>query len=132
MTKYRMFYHVMLCIIGALFCILGYVEKVDSIWGAIGFAFVFCSSLRIFRELKMEKNPEYRRKVLVAQYDERNINISEKAASLTFRLSIFCFCIVELILFAFDMIEIGTILGTVVAIMLLVYWLSWWYYNKKI
>ena len=64
--------------------------------------------------------------------NSRNINISEKAASLTFRLSIFCFCIVELILFAFDMIEIGTILGTVVAIMLLVYWLSWWYYNKKI
>ena len=132
MSKYRMFYQVILCIIGALFCILGYVEEVNSIWGSIGFAFIVCSSLRIFRELKMEKNPEYKREVMIAQYDERNIKISEKSASFTFRFSIFCFCIIELILFVFGLTEIGTILGTVVAVMLLVYWLSWWYYNKKI
>ena len=132
MSKYRMFYQVILCIIGIFLFILGCLEKIDTFWSSIGFALIFCSFIRVFREVRMRKNPEYAREVLVAQVDERNIEISEKAASLTFRLSIFLFCIVEIILFALGFSDIGTILGCAVAFLLTVYWLSWWYYNKKI
>lgn len=130
--NYRMFYQVMLCIIGILFVILGVVGEVNSIWFSIGVALVVCSSLRIFRYIRMLKNPEYKDKVFREQHDERNIKISEKAASLTFRFIIFILCIVELILFAFEMSAIAIPIGYVVCGMLIVYWISYIFYNKKI
>ena len=67
-----------------------------------------------------------------AQKDERNIKIAEKSAAVAFRLSLFLLCLVELLLFAFELIEIGTALGLLVCVMLIIYWVLYMINNKNL
>ena len=131
MTYYRIFYQIALFVVGILLAVLGYSGTVNDIWATIGIALIVCSGLRIFRHIRMNKDPEYREKVMIAQKDERNIAISNKAASVAFRIILFSVCLVELLLFAFELIEIGTSVGLVACAMVLVYWLCYIVYSKK-
>ncbi len=132
MSNYRIFYQVALCVVGVILTILGYGAFVNNIWGSVGVALIVCSGLRIFRHIRMSKDPEYKEKVIVAQKDERNIKIAEKSAAVAFRLSLFLLCLVELLLFAFELIEIGTALGLLVCVMLIIYWVLYMINNKNL
>lgn len=130
-ANYRMFYQVILCFIGFLFAILGFVEEINNTLFTIGVALFICSGLRIIRDIKMHKNHEYRDKVMIAHTDERNIKISEKAGSFAFRFAMLVLCIIELCLIAFELAEIATMVGYVVCFMLVVYWVTYLIYMKK-
>lgn len=131
MSNYRMFYMTILSIIGGLLIVLGITSAVNSIWSSIGVGILACSLVRLSREVKLRKNEDYRNKVDIAQNDERNIEISRKASATTFRFSMLGLCILEILLFAFGNIALGTNLGFIICVMLLIYWISYVIYQKR-
>ena len=58
MTNYRIFYQIALFVVGILLAVLGYSGTVNDIWATIGIALIVCSGLRIFRHIRMNKDPE--------------------------------------------------------------------------
>lgn len=125
MSNYRLVYMSILGIIGILLIFLNVVAVIDSIWFYIGIGLLTCSSIRIYREVRIRKDKDYKTRLDIAQNDERNIENARKAATVAFRFSVLGLCVLEILLFAFNQITLGNSIGLIVCAMLLIYWIAY-------
>ena len=85
--KMRMFVMAVYIVIGAVMCVLGYGGITESDYVATwGTALFVCGIFKIIQYAMLMKNTEKMQKLAIAEKEERNIMIYEKARSLAFAI----------------------------------------------
>ena len=119
-------------IIGAVFCVIGYTGIVENdyviSWGA---ALVVCGLIKIVQYILLMRNPEKMEKRAIAEKDERNIMIWEKARSLAFTVYIMAAAIAVIVLFLLNLEFAGHIVAYSVCGFLLIYLICCFIIRRK-
>ena len=66
-------------VIGTILIGLSFAGKVDEFWNGMGFALGIIGAIQLLKFHRLNKNEEYREKVEIAETDERNQYIRNKA-----------------------------------------------------
>ena len=66
-------------VIGTILIGLSFAGKVDEFWNGMGFALGIIGAIQLLKFHRLNKNEEYREKVEIAEKDERNHYIRNKA-----------------------------------------------------
>ena len=119
--------------IGIIFSVLYFcgVSENQSVL-SLGIALIVMGILRIRQYMKITKDDESIRKQRIAETDERNIAILHKSKSVAFGLYVFIVAIVVIILELLGKSELSTILALNVCAIVLLYWICYWIYQKKL
>lgn len=78
------------------------------------------------------KDKEYLEKVEIETHDERNIQIAIKSGNAAFRIGVIIFCILELFLLLLGYKEIGLLIGMLLCLNCVIYFVLFKYYQRKI
>ena len=109
-------------IIGAVLCVIGYagIVKNDYVisWGA---ALFLCGLVKIVQYILLMRNPEKMEKRAIAEKDERNIMIWEKARSLAFTVYVMAAGIAVITLFLLNLEFAGQIVAYTVCGFVVIY-----------
>ena len=87
--------------------------------------------VRVRNHFLITKNDETIKKQQIAETDERNIAISEKAKSYAFNLYVILACITVIVLQIMKITELATTIGMTVCALLIIYWISYFILHKK-
>ena len=131
--KTRLYTAIAYIFIGIIFSVLYFcgVSENQSVL-SLGIALIVMGILRIRQYMKITKDDESIRKQRIAETDERNIAILHKAKSVAFGLYVFIVAIVVIILELLGKSELSTILALNVCAIVLLYWICYWIYQKKL
>jgi len=99
---------------------------------ALGFAVAMVGVARIIQYLKITKNEESIKKQQVTETDERNLSIAQKAKSATFSIYILISSAAVVITALFGMHEVAKWIAYAQFALVLIYWISYWIYQKRI
>lgn len=130
--KIRLWNAIVCIVLGIALIVIANVTKArDSFISSFGFALALVGAMRVRNYLMITKNEETIRKQQIAESDERNIAISNKAKSLAFGIYV---CIAGAVVIALEILNI-TLIATVVAYsvcaMLILYWVAYWIVRRK-
>ena len=121
-----------LLVVGATLYILAeLMELIDSFWSGMGLGFVVISGLRLVQIARYKNNDEYAKKITVANNDERNQFLSNKARSTAFYNSILLEAIVGIVLHIIGKAEIAQVILTVLCGQLIIYWVTYVFLKSK-
>ncbi len=123
--------YVLLILIGAVLLVLPMFGVIDAFWAGQGGASLGVSAVRVFQFIRYKKDEEYARRVEVANGDERNRYLAEKARSWGFSGSILLECIGVIGFHFAGQPELSTLLGIVICLQLVLYWIFWLWGRKK-
>ena len=130
--KIRLFVAISYLILGIAMIVVFNVIKTDnSFFSSFGFALTVIGIARIRNYFLITKDEETITKVQIAENDERNISIANKAKSVAFLAYILVVCTSITILYALNKTQLAFILSGTVCFLLLVYWISYWIISKK-
>ena len=119
-------------VIGVLMIIISnFTQSDNSFLSSFGLIFAVCGVARIRLYFLITKNDETIEKRRIAESDERNIAISNKAKNIAFSVYIIIACIAVIVLQFLNKQELVTILSTSVCVLVFVYWISYWIINKR-
>ena len=119
-------------IIGAVMCALklsGIVEN-NYLW-TWGIALVVCGAVHLIRKIRIIRNPERMEAISIAEKDERNIMLYEKARSLSFAVYIMAAGIAAIVMFLLNMEFAGQILAYNVCGFVLIYLICYAMMKRK-
>lgn len=130
--KIRLFVAISYLILGIAMIVVFNVIKTDnSFFSSLGFALTVIGIARIRNYFLITKDEETITKRQIAENDERNISIANKAKSVAFLAYILVVCTSITILYALNKTQLAFILSGTVCFLLLVYWISYWIISKK-
>ena len=130
--KIRLFVAISYVILGIAMIVVFNVIKTDnSFFSSLGFALTVIGIARIRNYFLITKDEETITKRQIAENDERNISIANKAKSVAFLAYILVVCTSITILYALNKTQLAFILSGTVCFLLLVYWISYWIISKK-
>ena len=119
-------------VIGVLMIIISNLTQIDnSFLSSFGLIFAACGVARIRQYFLITKNEETIEKQRIAESDERNIAISNKAKNIAFSVYIIVTCIAVIALQFLNKQELVTILSTSICFLVFTYWISYWIINKR-
>lgn len=119
-------------VIGVLMIIISnFTQSDNSFLSSFGLIFAVCGVARIRLYFLITKNDETIEKRRIAESDERNIAISNKAKNIAFSVYIIITCIAVIVLQFLNKQELVTILSTSICVLVFVYWISYWIINKR-
>ena len=98
---------------------------------AFGFAVAMVGVARIIQYLKITKNEESIKKQKITETDERNVSIIHKAKSASFSIYLLLSSTVVIITALFDMPDVAKWFGYSQFVLVIVYWICYWIYQKK-
>jgi len=127
----RIYFSITWIIIGVILLALSFAGKVDEFWSSFGFAIAIVGTLQIFRYHRFSKNEAYRERMEIAESDERNHFIRNKAwawAGYLFVLTASAACIILRII-GQDLLSITA--SYAVCLMLIFYWISYFILKRK-
>ncbi len=96
----------------------------------LGLAFIVIGVVRTRNYFLITKNEETITKREIAETDERNISISNKAKSVAFYVYLILACIAVILLELFEKSELATFVLATVCVLIVIYWISYWIINK--
>ena len=99
---------------------------------AFGFAVAMVGVARIIQYLKITKNDESIKKQKINETDERNVSIIQKAKSAAFSIYLLFSCTVVIITSLFDMTDVASWFGYSQFALVLIYWICYLIYQKKL
>lgn len=99
---------------------------------ALGFAIAMVGVARIIQYLKITKNEDSIKKQKINETDERNLSIIQKAKSATFSIYLLFSCTVVIITSLFDMPDVANWFGYSQFVLVIIYWICYWIYQKKL
>ena len=109
-------------VIGAVMCIIGYTGMVENDYVAtLGAALSVCGFVKIIQLSLIMRNPEKMEKRAIAEKDERNIMIWEKARSMAFTIYIIAAGIAVITLFLLNLEFAGQIVAYTVCGFVVIY-----------
>lgn len=130
--KIRLFVAISYVILGiAMIVVFNVIKTENSFFSSFGFALAIIGIARIRNYFLITKDEETITKRQIAENDERNISIANKAKSVAFLAYILVVCTSITILYALNKTQLAFILSGTVCFLLLVYWISYWIISKK-
>ena len=130
--KTRIYIMAIYVIIGAALCILGYIGKLtNDVVQAWGIALFVAGIVKIIQNARVLKNPEKLQKREIAEKDERNIMLWEKARSLAFTVYLILAGTAVIVLYIFNMETAGQIVADTVCGFVAIYFICYCIVRKK-
>ena len=131
MKDKRFVFSIIWIVVGAVLVALAFAGKVDSFYNGMGSALLVVGVLQLLRFYRFNKNAAYREKVEVAETDERNHFIRNKAwawAGYAFILIAAVACIVLKIV-GQELLSMAA--SGAVCLMLVLFWISYLVLKRK-
>lgn len=107
-------------------------ETENELLSAFGFALIGCGIVRIRNYFLITKNEETIRKREIAEKDERNIAISNRAKSAAFSIYLFLVCVAVIAAEFMGKSALASGLAFSVCALLVLYWASYYVIRKRI
>ena len=130
--KTRLHIAIIYIALGTLMIIGTFVIKpTNDFISAFGFALILMGLVRIRNYYIITKNEETIRKQEIAETDERNLLIMHKAKSTAFSIYLLLSCIVVIVLSIMNIHDIAQWISYSVFLLIIIYWICYWIYQKK-
>ena len=130
--KQRLYIAVGYCVLGPALIIAGVVNKFENYFiSSFGFALLIMGILRIVQNRKITKSKKAMHKREVAETDERNKMLAERAKSWTFSFSILIAGVVVIILSILGLHDQAQPFAWFVCLMVVLYWVFYLIARKK-
>lgn len=131
MRRKRLITYVIYILLGAALMAAGVIGALDEYWSGMGSGLIFVAILQLIREFRLWKNEAYREKFEIAQTDERNRFIRNKAWAWAGYLFIIVAAISSIVLKIVGQEQLSVAAGYGVALLVLLYWGSYMVLAKK-
>ena len=130
--KTRLYIGIICIVLGAIMIIGVTATKSENEYiSAFGFAVAMVGVARIIQYLKITKNEDSIKKQKINETDERNISIIQKAKSATFSIYILISSTVVIITALMDMPDVAKWIGYSQFVLVIIYWICYFIYQKK-
>ena len=130
--KTRLYIAIIYIALGVMMIVGVFASESDNDFiSALGFAVAMVGLARIIQYLIITKNEDSIRKQKVNETDERNVSIIHKAKSTTFTIYITLMCTAVIILSLFNMHDIAKYIAYPVCLLVVIYWLCYFIYQKR-
>lgn len=130
--KRRLYLGILYVMIGVAMIIVALaVNGTSDYLSPFGTAFLVIGIARIRNYFIITKSDETIKKQQIAETDERNITISNKAKGFSFNLYVMLAYIAVIILQIMKITELATTIGMTVCTLLIIYWISYFILQKK-
>ncbi len=130
--KIRLYIALSYIVIGLLMIITFNIIKAENDFlSSFGFALIVIGIVRIreYRLITKDEASITRRKI--AETDERNISIQNKAKSLSFMIYLFLACVSVIVLELLNKTSLASILSLSVGVLIVLYWIIYFIISKK-
>ena len=131
MRRKRLVTYVIYILLGAALMAGGVIGALDEYWSGMGSGLIFVAILQLIREFRLWKNEAYREKFEIAQTDERNRFIRNKAWAWAGYLFIIVAAISSIVLKIAGQEQLSVAAGYGVGLLVLLYWGSYMVLAKK-
>lgn len=129
--KIRLFIAIGYVVLGlAMIVVFNIIKTENEFLSSFGFALAVIGIVRIRNYMMITKNEETITKRQIAETDERNISIANKAKSVSFIIYVMLACVSVIVLELFDKTQLAIILSGTVYVLILIYWISYWIIRK--
>ncbi len=131
--KIRLIFSIVYIVLGiGMIVLFNVIKTKNSFLSSFGFALTIIGVAKVRNYILITKNDETIRKQEIAETDERNISISNKAKSISFMIYIVLVVISVIVLQFLNQTLLASILSTSVCVLIIIYWISYWIINKKL
>lgn len=128
----RLYLAISYIVIGAVMIAASFITKTTNEFvSSFGFALLLIGIVRIRNHFIITKNDETIKKQEIAETDERNISIANRAKSLSFTLYVFAASITVIVLQILEMGELASVIGFTVCALIIIYWISYFIIRQK-
>lgn len=130
--KSRLYIAIIYMAVGVMMIVGANATKTDNAFVAsFGIALVVMGIVRIRNYFMITRNEETIKKQQIAETDERNLSILHKAKSAAFSIYILLSGTAVIILSLFSMHGAAKWISYSVALLVAIYWICYWVYQKK-
>lgn len=130
--KIRLFIAIGYIILGiAMIVTFNVIRTENNFLSSFGFALTIIGIAQIRNYLMITKNEETMKKRQIAETDERNISIANKAKSVSFIIYVILACVSVIVLEILNKTQLAMILSGTVWVLISIYWISYWIISKK-
>lgn len=130
--KQRLYIGIIYIAVGVMMIVGVFAAKSENEFiSALGYAIAMVGVARIIQYLKITKNEESIKKQKITETDERNLSIIQKAKSATFSVYILISSTAVIVTSLFDMHDVAKWIAYSQFILVIVYWICYWIYQKK-
>lgn len=130
--KIRLFIAIGYIVLGfAMIVAFNIINTENDFLSSFGFALVVIGIVNIRKYIFITKSEETIVKQQIAETDERNIAIANKAKSVSFIVYVVLACVAVIVLELLNKTQLAIILSTTVCVLILIYWISYWIISKK-
>ena len=121
------------CIVAGILMIVGGAVsgRTDTFFSSFGLCLVIIGIVRIRNYKRITKNEQTIRKQEIAETDERNITLSNKARSWAFYLYLVGASVTVLVLLFMGNEDMAALIGYSVCILVALYWVSYFVLKRK-
>lgn len=124
--KLRLYLAIGYIVLGVILIILFNLKGAENSYlSSMGLALIVVGIVRIRNHIIITKNEESIRKQKIAETDERNIAIANKAKSLSFMIYIFMACIAVIVLEILNKTQWVSVISGMVCLLLVIYWVTY-------
>ena len=118
-------------VLGAVLLALGIMEVVDEFWSGMGGALIVVGILQVVRFFRYRNNEEYRQKAEIANKDERNHFIRNKAWAWSGYLFVLISAVATIALKIAGQDTLSFAASMALCLLLVLYWVSFLVLSKK-
>ena len=130
--KIRLFIAIGYIILGlVMIAAFNIIETENNFLSSFGFALVVIGIVHIRNYINITKNEEKIKKRQIAETDERNIAIANKAKSVSFIIYVILASVSVIVLELLNKTQLAIILSGTIWVLILIYWVSYWIIRKK-
>ncbi len=130
--KIRLAFGIGYIVLGLAMIAVSFFVKTDSDFlSSFGLAMSVIGIVKVRQYIRITKTEETIQKQRIAETDERNIAIADKAKSVAFLGYILLASVAVIVLEVLHLTLIATILSATVCVLLVLYWVSYWIIRRK-
>ena len=118
-------------IVGSILIGLGFAGKVDEFWNGMGSALLVVATIQLIRRYRFNKNESYREKIEIAEKDERNHFLRNKAWAWAGYLYVMIMAVACIVLRVVGQDTLSLAASGSVCLMLVLFWISFLILKRK-
>ncbi len=107
------------------------IKTENEFLSSFGFALIVIGIVQIRKYIMITKNEETIIKRQIAETDERNISIANRAKSISFIIYVLLAAVLVIILELLNKTQLAMIISGTIWVLILIYWISYWIISKK-
>ena len=131
--KTRLYVAITYIVLGIILIGWGFFAQTNNNYMSyLGLALAVIGCVRIRNYVIITRNDESIKKRQIAETDERNISIMHKARSAAFLVYILISCAVVITLSVLNLHDIAKWIGYSVLSLVVIYWICYWVYQRKL